>query len=262
MTLEAQQMVLPTLLDLLDLEPVDRGLFRSTAVFDGPPRIYGGQIAAQALHAAGRTVAPERVPHSLHCYYLRSGATSRPVMFRVDEDRDGRSYSARRVTAVQDGAVIFTLSASFATSTASAPDHEFVPAPDVPGPEGLPRFDFEFLTSLDIRVPPQRRPLPYPSLFWVRGALDIPDTPLMQACALTYLSDASTGLVEAPEGEDRAGPSIDHAVWFHRPFRFDQWHVVDFASVAISRGRGFYSGGVWRADGTLTASVTQEALFR
>ncbi|WP_330255159.1 thioesterase family protein [Nocardia sp. NBC_00565] len=262
MSLELAPITSPTLLDLLEVEQLDRDIYRSIVVFDEPFALYGGQVAAQALLAAGRTVPEGRLPHSLHCYYLRGGAAAKPVLFRIDRDRDGRSYSARRVTALQDGEVIFTMSASFAVFRDSA-DHELEPMPDVPGPDDLPEWEFERLWSTQARLPPQRTPTtPWPSRFWARSAIELPDSPLVHACVLTYLSDTSTGLVDVPDGAYSAGASLDHAVWFHRPARLDDWVLMDLVPRTVAAGRGFYTGTVRRPDGVTVATLTQESLFR
>ena len=251
-----------TLLDLLSLEELDRDLYRSTVLFSEEHALYGGQVAAQALMAAGRTVPPDRLPHSLHGYFLRSGDAARHTIFRVERDRDGRSFSARRVVAVQGGEVIFSMSASFQVPTAGA-DHQVHPAPDVPGPEGLPDVDLHRMFSVQTRQPPQ----PYadgslPTRFWARTTIGLPDSPLVHASVLTYLSDVSTGLIVLPDADAAMGPSIDHAVWFHREVRLDEWVLVDLVPHSVASTRGFYTGSILTQDGVLAASLTQEALFR
>lgn len=262
MSLDSAPVTSGTLLDLLELERLDRDIYRSTLLFDEPFALYGGQVAAQALLAAGRTVPEGRMPHSLHCYYLRGGSAAKPVLFRVDRDRDGRSYSARRVTALQDGEVIFTLSASFADVRDGA-DHEVDPMPEVAGPDDLPEWEFERLWSTEARVPPQRTPAtPWPSRFWARSTLALPDSALVHACVLTYLSDTSSGLVDVPDGAYSTGASLDHAVWFHRPARMDDWVLMDLVPRAVAAGRGLYTGSVRRSDGVTIATLMQESLFR
>jgi acyl-CoA thioesterase-2 len=251
----------PGLFDLLDVEEFEQDLYRASAVFDEPFPLYGGQVAAQALLVAGRTVPPDRVPHSLHGYYLRGGASARSTVFRVERDRDGRSYSARRVVAIQDGKVIFNLAASFSAPEPGV-DHEVEPGPDVPPPADLPDAELPRLLSMESRLPPQPRPVEWPTRFWARCTLDLPDSPLVHACVLTYLSDISTGLLALHDGVGTTGPSLDHAVWFHRPARLDDWVLVDLTPHTVSGARGWYTGTVHRADGTLAASLAQEALFR
>lgn len=262
MSLESAPIASATLLDLLEVEQIDRDLHRSVVLFEEPFSLYGGQVAAQALHAAGRTVPPGRLPHSLHCYYLRGGSAARPVLYRVDRDRDGRSYSVRRVTALQDGEVIFTMSTSFAMPRHDA-DHEVEPMPDIAPPESLPEWEFERMWSMQARVPPQRTPsTPWPSRFWARSAIQLPDSPLTHACVLTYLSDTSSGLVDVPGGAQWAGSTLDHTVWFHRPARLDEWVLVDLLPRTVAGGRGLYTGTVRGADGATVATLAQESLFR
>lgn len=251
----------PDLLDLLDVEELEQDLYRASAVFDEPFPLYGGQVAAQALLVAGRTVSPDRVPHSLHGYYLRGGASAKPTVFRVERDRDGRSYSARRVVAIQDGKVIFNLAASFSAPEPGV-DREVEPGPEVPPPAALPDAELPRLLSMESRVPPQPQPVEWPTRFWARCTLDLPDSPLVHACVLTYLSDISSGLLALHDGVGTTGPSLDHAVWFHRPVRLDDWVLVDLVPRTVSGARGWYTGTVHRADGTLAASIAQEALFR
>lgn len=262
MSLDSAPIASLTLLDLLQMEQIDRDIYRSMVLFDEPFDLYGGQVAAQALLAAGRTVPEGRMPHSLHCYYLRGGSAAKPVLFLVDRDRDGRSSSARRVTALQDGEVIFTLSASFAAFRDGA-DHEVDPMPEVAPPDELPEWEFERLWSTEARVPPQRTPTtPWPSRFWARSTLELPDSPLVHACVLTYLSDTSSGLVDVPDGAHSAGTTLDHAVWFHRPARLDDWVLMDLVPRTVAAGRGLYTGTVRRADGGTLATLMQESLFR
>jgi acyl-CoA thioesterase-2 len=252
----------PTLVDLLDLEEIDRDLYRTTVMFDEPFPLYGGQVAAQALRAAGLTVADGRVPHSLHGYYLRSGDAARPTIFRVDRDRDGRSFSARRVVAVQGGKVIFNMSASFHTPEKDT-DRQMHRPPDVPAPGGLSPAVLPRLFSIDGRVPPQPYPdAPWPTRFWARSAVRLPDDPLLHACVLTYVSDIFTGLSPVDHADVSCGPSLDHAVWFHRPVRLDEWVLMDLVPHTVAAGRGWYTGTIHGHDGVLAASLTQETLFR
>jgi acyl-CoA thioesterase-2 len=252
----------PNLLDLLDIEEVEEDLYSASTVFDEPFPLYGGQVAAQAMLVAGRTVAPDRVPHSLHGYYLRGGASAKPTVFRVQRDRDGRSYSARRVVAIQDGEVIFNLAASFSVPEPGV-DREVDHWPEVPRPDELPDAELPRLLSMESRLPPQPQPgLDWPTRFWARCTLDLPDSPLVHACVLTYLSDISSGLTALHDGRGTTGPSLDHALWFHRPARLDDWVLLDLAPHTVAGARGWYTGTVRRADGTLAASLAQEALFR
>jgi acyl-CoA thioesterase-2 len=252
----------PTVLDLLGLEELDRDLYRATTVLDEPFPLYGGQVAAQALLAAGRTVPPDRVPHSLHGYYLRGGDAGRPTIFRVDRDRDGRSFSARRVVAVQGGEVIFNMSASF-QAPGPGLDRQAHPVPEVPAPEELDRSTMPRLLSMESRATPQPYPgVEWPTRFWSRCVADLPDDDLVHACVLTYLSDISSGLVAMHEGSAHSGASLDHAVWFHRRARLDDWVLMDLVPHTVAAGRGWYTGTVHDRGGALVASLTQEALFR
>ncbi|MGY1696976.1 MULTISPECIES: acyl-CoA thioesterase [unclassified Geodermatophilus] len=252
----------PTLLDVLTLEEIDRDLYRSTLVFTDPLPLYGGQVAAQALLAAGRTVAPERLPHSLHGYFLRSGDAARPTVFRVDRDRDGGSFSARRVVAVQGGEVVLSMSASFQAPTAG-PDLQVAAAPAAEPPQDSVPFTLPRLFTMESRRPAQPHPgASSPTRFWARATVPLPGDPLLQACALTYLSDIGTGLAALPEDEAAPGPTLDHAVWFHRAARLDEWVLVDLVPHTVSGGRGWYTGSVTTGDGVLAASLAQETLFR
>jgi acyl-CoA thioesterase-2 len=250
-----------SLLDLLDLEPLDRDLFRATALLEETMPLYGGQVAAQALLAAGRTVPEGRVPHSLHGYYLRGGDAAHPTLLRVDRDRDGRSFSARRVVAVQNGEVIFNMSTSFHEPRPGL-DRQVEPMPEAGDPEALAPFALPRLLSVEARVPEQPHPVDFPTRFWSRVTTDLPDDPLVHACALTYLSDYGTGLTALQEGDWYPGSSLDHAVYFHRPVRMDRWVLMDLVPRSVAGGRGWYTGTVHAQDGTLVASLTQEALFR
>jgi len=253
----------PTVLDVLGLEEIDRDLYRSMLVFDDPYPLYGGQVAAQALLAAGRTVPAERLPHSLHGYFLRRGDARRPTIFRVDRDRDGRSFSARRVVALQGGDVVFSMSSSFAVP-AEGPDLVADAPPEAEPPDELRGYDVPRLFSMEGRKPSQPLEVQsyWPTRFWARSTVRLPDEPLMHACVLAYLSDIGTGLSAFPQDEAGAGPSLDHAVWFHRPARLDDWVLMDLHPRTVSGGRGWYTGSVLTADGTLCASFTQESLFR
>jgi acyl-CoA thioesterase-2 len=253
----------PTVLDVLRLEQIDRDLYRSTLVFSDPFPLYGGQVAAQALFAAGGTVSEDRLPHSLHGYFLRSGDAARPTVFHVDRDRDGRSFSARRVVAVQGGEVIFNMSASF-QAPGDGPDSQVQEPPDAERPEDSESLDLPRLFSMEGRRPSQPyRATSWPTRFWARATVALPpDDHLMHSCVLTYLSDIGTGLSALPDDEAAPGPSLDHAVWFHRRVRLDDWVLMDMRPVSVAGGRGWYAGSVTTADGGLAASFVQETLFR
>ncbi|MGY1835963.1 acyl-CoA thioesterase [Blastococcus sp. SYSU DS0510] len=251
-----------TVLDVLALEEIDRDLYRSTLLFTDPFPLYGGQVAAQALYAAGRTVAADRLPHSLHGYFLRSGDAARPTVFRVDRDRDGGSFSARRVVAIQGGEVVFSMAASFQVP-GPGPDLQVQEVPAVDPPDGSPVFELPRLFSVEGRRPPQ--PFPdahWPTRFWARSTVPLPEDRLVHACVLAYLSDIGTGLSALPDDEAAPGPSLDHAVWFHRHAPLDDWVLMDMVPRTVAGGRGWYTGSITTADGVLAASFAQEALFR
>ena len=248
---------------LLDLEELDRDLFRGRNGDHGEPRwsLYGGQVAAQALRAASRTVAPDRLPHSLHGYFLRAGRPDHPVIFAVDRDRDGGSFSARHVRAIQHGEVIFSMLASFkvpeAAATFESPVVREVPPPEAVAPSGWDALvETREVTSRD---------------YFGHGVTDclwarvpaLPDDPVVHACALTYISDYGGGfvLLDVPE-LPLGGPSIDHVIWFHEPVRADDWVLVDLHADRASDGRGTYRGTLRGRDGTLGATLAQENLLR
>jgi acyl-CoA thioesterase-2 len=285
----------PTFVDLLELEEIDRDIFRGCTHAGAPMRTFGGQVAAQALIAAGRT-AGDRVVHSLHSYFLRPGRPSSPIIYLVDRVRDGGSFTTRRVDAVQYGETIFTLSASF-KSHEEGREHQR-PSPVVRSPEdsldlykaaeeaGESRGDSTSRFVLELRGPdptsrfanskitpgsqeeavslldadiPRRR-------FWMRAADRLPDDPLLHVCALAYMSDltlagTATLLHDIPSDELMLA-SLDHAMWFHRPFRADQWLLFSVESPSSGDGRGLASGEFYTEDGRLVASVMQEALIR
>jgi acyl-CoA thioesterase-2 len=248
--------------DLLTLEEIDRDLYRATTVFEEPHPLYGGQVAAQALLAAGGTVPEGRLPHSLHGYYLRGGDTRRPTIFKVDRDRDGRSFSARRVVAVQGGEVIFNMSASFQV-VEDGEDHQVDRMPEVEAPEGLTVEPLPRLTSVDGAIPSQPPGVrKVPSRFWARCTQTLPDDPLLHAAVLAYVSDTSSGLSAIGTGEWARLASIDHAIWFHRHLKMDDWNLVELRPHTTGGGRGWYSGSVFSRDGVLGASLVQESLFR
>ncbi|SHN47132.1 acyl-CoA thioesterase [Cryptosporangium aurantiacum] len=252
----------PTILDLFTLEEVERDLYRANTVFDDPFPLYGGQVAGQALAAAGATVPEGRPPHSLHGYYLRGGDSAQPTLFRVDRDRDGRSYSARRVTALQGDRVVSTMSCSFSVEE-DGPDAEASGMPDVPDPTTLPAAPMPRLFSMEGSLPPAPYPgSEWPTRFWARCTVDLPEDPLIHACVLTYLSDISTGLAPYHDETSASGSSLDHAIWFHRPIPMDEWVLMDLVPHSVARGRGFYHGMIRTAGGTLGATIAQEALFR
>jgi acyl-CoA thioesterase II len=253
----------PGLVDILTLERIEANLFRSAVVYDDPYGLYGGQVAAQALRAAAATVAPSRQPHSLHGYFLSRGDPGKPVVLTVHRDRDGRTYSNRRVIAVQNGVVIFNLAASFQAAE-DGPDYQAHAMPDVAGPEGLPEFTAHSrLLGIRVTVPEQARPdQDWPSRVWMRSEEKLTD-PILRICALAYVSDMFSGLAAVP-GISQVGSltSIDHAVWFYRPAELEDWVLMDLAPQSTGAGRGMYTGRIFTRDGTLVAGIAQESLFR
>jgi acyl-CoA thioesterase II len=253
----------PSILDLLDLEFIEENLYRSCVIVEGPRvRLYGGQVAAQALYVAGRTVPDGRLPHSLHGYFLRAGSPLRPTLFQVERDRDGQSFSARRVVAIQNGEVIFNMAASF-TAPRAGPDLDADPVPETPAPQTLPVWSGHDHDSFEFRTAqtPQDG-FRMPSEFWIRCTADLPDDPLLHAAVLTYTSDISSGLIALEGGEGYGGPSLDHAVWFHRPARMDEWNWQGLIPHTAAAGRGLYTGVVYSAAGSRLATIAQETLFR
>jgi len=278
-------------IDLLRIEELDENLFRGQCHAGAPMRAFGGQVAAQALTAAGRTLDPGRLVHSLHGYFLRPGDPQRPITYEVDRVRDGASYATRRVTATQRGEAIFTLSASFKLPEESRERQRTMPP--VPGPEDLPdpflaweqadpddfaradgfrTLDMRFIPADAPGVPPELPGVPQ-QFVWLRTGTPIPqDDPLMQVCALTYLSDltlaSTTALHLQPHRFQRLEPpriilaSLDHAMWFHRPFRADEWLLFAQRSPSASDGRGLALGEFYNREGELVASAVQETLVR
>ncbi|MEU3296504.1 acyl-CoA thioesterase II [Streptomyces longwoodensis] len=284
---------LQDLLDLLDLEQIEENIFRGQSRSAVVPRVFGGQVAAQALVAAGRTVPGDRHAHSLHAYFLRLGDPGAPIVYTVERIRDGRSFTTRRVVAVQHGRPIFFLSASFQTYEEGL-DHQ-VAMPPAPDPATLPtsqerlrgydhldpdvveRF-LEAREAIDLRYvdePPYGRfgaPREPHSQVWFRtnGKLDgAVDVPLLHVVLATYVSDMtlldSVLLAHGRGGwavGDVVGASLDHAMWFHRPFRADEWLLYDQESPSAHGGRGLGQARIYTQDGRLALSVIQEGVVR
>jgi acyl-CoA thioesterase-2 len=250
----------------LELEQLDRDLFRGAREHSDRQRfsLYGGLVAAQALRAAGSTVPTERAPHSLHGYFLRPGRVDLPVIYHVDRDRDGGSFSARHVRAVQDGEVIFSMLASFHQPEASA-TYDAVATRGGPSPDTLPARPSPLL--VDVReVTPTRiaeGQVKHSDRLWLKAMTELPDDPLVHACAVTYVSDLGSGFgqVEVP-GLPNGGPSIDHTVWFHEPVRADEWMLLELAPLKANSARGVYTGSLRGQDGQLGAVIMQEMLLR
>ncbi len=250
----------------LELDPAGENAYVGHSTVDtlARPSIYGGQVAAQALRAGGLTVPSDRLPHSLHAYYLRAGDPALPVHYDVDRRRDGRSFSARHVTAAQNGAVIFEMLASFHVDEPS-PDVDAVDRgplhfPDDAQARGLERV-------LEVReVTHTRFDLAEPTFsdaMWIRSAHPLPDDPLVHACALTYASDLGSGFgqMDTP-GLGRGGTSIDHSLWFHAPLRLDDWVSLQLWPSKARRALGVYQGAMRDRAGTLGALLSQEVMVR
>jgi len=281
------------LLDLLDLEQIEENIFRGQSQSAVVPRVFGGQVAAQALVAAGRTVSADRLAHSLHAYFLRPGDPGAPIVYTVERMNDGRSFAARRVVAVQHGQPIFALSASFQrhedglehqAPMPSAPDPATLPTSqdrlrgyDHIAPEVVEKF-IEAREAIDLRYveePPYGKfgaPREPHSQVWFRtnGKLDgAIDDPLLHVVLATYVSDMtlldSVLLAHGRGGwavGDVVGASLDHAMWFHRPFRADEWLLYDQESPSASGGRGLGQARIYTQDGQLAISVIQEGVVR
>ena len=287
---------LDSLLELLDLERIEENIYRGVSRPSLIPRVFGGQVAAQALVAAGRTVPADRLAHSLHAYFLRPGDPGAPIVYTVDRIRDGRSFTTRRVVAVQHGQPIFHLSASFQEFEEGMEHQESMP--EAPAPESLPTTEellprhahlfrdpdiprrlIEARAAVDLRYvqqPPfvaaENGPSEPRSQVWFRtnGKLDGErDQPMLHICLTTYVSDMtlldSVLLAHGRGGwavGDVVGASLDHAMWFHRPFRADEWLLYDQESPTAQGGRGLGKGRIFSADGRLVASVIQEGVVR
>jgi len=280
---DSSDTTLTALLDLLNLEPIEQNLFRGISPKETQQRVFGGQVAAQALVAATRTVQDCPV-HSLHANFLRPGDPRVPIVYQVERLRDGRSFSTRRVVAVQHGRSIFQLSASFQVREEGLDHHDPMPT-GLPAPESVPdlatrlredglRWEAPYPSQLlDIRpveilLPYETTPMPPTRHIWLRTTGRMPDDPLLHACVLTYASDLYLlGTSLLPHGvsggsEEMFLASLDHAMWFHRPFRVDDWLLYAQHTPSASGGRGFVTGSVFNPDGTLAVSVAQEGLVR
>jgi acyl-CoA thioesterase-2 len=278
---------LDDLLDLLGLEEIDTDVYRGRNEAGRVQRLFGGQVAAQALVAAGRTVERGRA-HSLHGYFLRPGDPAHPVLYMVERIRDGRSFTTRTVVAKQRGHAIFNLAVSFHVDE-SGYEHQSA-MPDAPDPETVPTWD-ELVRRQLAELPKEVRPwvggpraidlrhvqvpsylggAPFegPSLVWFRVARRLEDTPLVHQALVTYASDISLldNMVRPYGRIGRLGPlmtaSLDHALWFHRALRADEWLLYVQESPVAAGARGFARGTIYARDGRLVASVAQEGLMR
>jgi acyl-CoA thioesterase-2 len=277
------------LLAILDLEPLEVNLFRGRSPQVTWQRVFGGQVVGQALVAACRTVdVAERPPHSLHAYFLLPGDPKRPIIYEAERVRDGKSFTTRRVKAIQHGHPIFVMSVSFHRDEPGL-SHQ-AKMPDVPTPEELPsEADIKERIMPMMPDPVRRyfererpielRPVEYARYLgkkfedgrfnvWIRATGPLPDEPAIHQCVLAYASDMTlldSALI--PHGrtvfeKDIMGASLDHALWFHRPFRADEWLLYAQDSPNLHGARGFSRGLIFARDGTLVASVAQEGLLR
>ncbi|HXH56817.1 MAG TPA: acyl-CoA thioesterase II [Iamia sp.] len=281
-----QQAAVDEMIRVLDLENIEVNVFRGTSPDEDAQRVFGGQVAGQALVAAARTVDADRTVHSLHAYFLRPGDPTVPILYEVDRLRDGRSFTTRRVVAIQHGKPIFNLSASFHVAEAGF-DHQDEPPPDTPDPASLPDWVTRWrpilgqagqdwldrprpidMRHVDWSPEARREPLPPRSRVWLRADGVLPDDPVLHACVITYASDMTlldTALL--PHGrsfvqQDVMMASLDHAMWFHRPFRADEWLLYSQDTPSASGGRGLARGLFFDPQGHLVASVVQEGLIR
>ncbi|MBW2243880.1 MAG: acyl-CoA thioesterase II [Deltaproteobacteria bacterium] len=278
---------LADLLALLDLERIEVNLFRGLSPQTGWQRVFGGQVLGQALVAALRTVEGRGV-HSFHGYFLRPGDPKVPILYDVDRIRDGRSFTTRRVVAIQHGRAIFNMAASFQVAEGGFDHQESMP--EVPGPDGLPN-ETELRARYAHKIPEELRQVftrdrpieirpvdpvdefdpekaPAHQSIWFRTAAAMPDDPAIHQCVLAYASDMN--LLDTclrPHAVLWTNPkfqsaSLDHAMWFHRPFRTDQWLLYRTDSPSASGARGFNRGSIFTQEGELVASCTQEGLIR
>jgi acyl-CoA thioesterase-2 len=279
--------VLADLVSLMDLEPIEANIFRGQSRDIGNPQVFGGQVLGQALTAASRTVDDRQV-HSLHAYFLRRGDVNAPIVYEVDRSRDGRSFTNRRVVAIQHGRQIFNMTASFQVREGGL-EHR-VAMPSVAGPDGLPDITELHAANLD-ELPErvrfflqQRRPFhvrlagagrePDTGLqpvkhVWMKAVDRLPDDPRLHQALLAYISDYELlGTATLPHGNlsvlrgELQMASLDHAMWFHRDCRVDDWLLFSFDSPSASGARGLARGQVFTRDGVLAVSTAQEGLIR
>lgn len=279
--------VLQDLLKVLDLEVLETNLFRGESRDLGGRSVFGGQVLGQALMAAYGTVE-NQVPHSIHAYFLRPGDMDASIVYEVERLRDGRSFVARRIHAIQHGRPIFSMIVSFQIPEEGL-EHQSA-MPDVPGPEGLAtqvklrekwladcpqKMRRGFMRDLAIEFKPiaprnpfQPEPKPPEQGIWFRAAGELPDDDRMHRCVLAYASDFNLlGTALRPHGvtwfsDNMAVASLDHVLWFHRPFRVDEWLLYYMDSPSASGARGLSRGQIFNQAGELVASVAQESLMR
>ncbi len=280
------QQPLTDLITLLNVEQIEVNIFRGRSPDENRQRVFGGQVAGQALVSAARTIDQVgRDVHSLHAYFVRPGDPNIPILYEVDRLRDGTSFSTRRVIAIQHGKVIFNLQASFHAAE-SGLDHQLTMPTNVPSPESLPDFKtrmapykdqmgewYDHPRPIDIRYvdndPASREGNPRTGQrVWMRADGTLPDDNVLHTCILTYASDMTlldTALLPHgigwTDGKVQMA-SLDHAMWFHRPFRADEWMLYDQTSLSTSSARGLASGSIFSSSGELVVSVVQEGLLR
>jgi acyl-CoA thioesterase-2 len=278
----------PELIELLSLERLEDNLFRGQSRDIGTKYVFGGQVLGQALSATQMTIDTDRAAHSLHAYFLRAGDIEHPIVYQVDRTRDGGSFSVRRVTAIQHGQPIFFLAASFQKHEGGG-EHQ-LSMPEVPKPEdiepspGVPPqvleklptkvqrwlsrmgpFEFRHVYPRDELNPPKRPPF---QQVWFRLSERVGDAPALHRALLAYASDFHLlGTATFPHGISYYQPhvqmaSLDHALWFHRPFRADEWLLYSIDSPSAQHGRGLARGLVYDRDGRLVASTAQEGMIR
>ena len=274
------QLEVDDLIRLLDLEPIEKDIFRGVSPQEERQRVFGGQVAGQALVAAARTV-DDRSVHSLQAYFIRPGDVSAPLVYLVERVRDGRSFTTRRVTTIQHGQPIFAMSASFQRQEEGFEHQTDFPAgissPEEIEPYVLPGFpvddqvrmkrpiELRYVSGSPIRRGESREPR---LQVWLRATGKLPDDPVLHTCMFTYASDMTvldTSTQPHPvQGNDVdiQMASLDHAMWFHRPLRMDDWILLDQVSNSASNARGLAWGTAWNRTGELVASVVQEGLIR
>lgn len=263
--------------EILELERIENDIYRGSSIPSELQRTFGGQVAGQALVSAVKTVDAAFRVHSLHGYFLRPGNPNEPTVFTVDRIRDGRSFATRRVTGIQDGKAIFTMSASFHVEDEGIEHQDRMPA--VVGPEELPdladdessarKLFFREWSRWDVRLVPSEKLTRSASLaaqqqVWIRYRDPLPDDQVFHVCALAYMSDMTLlGSAKVPH-EDAATQtaSLDHALWFLRPFRADEWLLYDQTSPSAGLGRALTQGRIYDREGRMVAAVTQEGLMR
>lgn len=274
------------LLEALSLEQIEENIYRGKSHSIGGKRVFGGQVLAQTLQAAALTVLEDRIPHSMHGYFILAGDVNMPIIYDVDRIRDGRSFTTRRVVAIQKGRAIFNMAASFQLKEEGM-DHQ-VTMPNVPPPENLMNAE-QMLATYKAHLPEyvqanlarprpiEFRPVEKPNFLnprkaqpfrhiWIRAKGEMPDDPIAHRVVLAYASDYN--LLETamlPHGmtwKDVFGASLDHAMWFHRAFKANEWLLYALDSPSASNSRGFTRGSIFNQEGVLVASVVQEGLLR